>query len=93
MEFEGGMHYDMLKDECSYLEIMIMQACVLMRHGKSKSEALEECGITEKEFDENYSIVFPGATLDQLDEIIRICRRERGIECDSAENCDESNHL
>ena len=45
---ESGMNYDLLEDECSPLEFEIMRACVLMRHGKSKQEALKECEISEK---------------------------------------------
>lgn len=72
---DSGIYYDLLTDE-SELGIAIMEACVLMRHGKSKQEALRACKMSEKQFDENYSKVFPGRTLEQLDEINRICREQ-----------------
>jgi hypothetical protein len=76
-EFTPEMHYELLKDECSHLEIMIMTASVYMRRGMSKEKALAKCSITESQFNDNYSKVFPGSTLETLEKFIEIEREER----------------
>ncbi len=76
-EFTPAMHLDLLGDECSQLDMKIMTASVYMRRGMSKQDALNECGLTEKQFDENYSRVFPGSTLETLKKFIEIARVER----------------
>ena len=76
-EFTPEMHYEMLQDECSHLEMMIMAASVHMRRGMPKAEALAKFHITERQFDDNYSKVFPGSTLETLEKFIEIEREER----------------
>lgn len=76
-EFTPAMHLELLQDECSHLEMMIMTASVYMRRGMPKEEALAKCGITESQFNDNYSKVFPGSTLETLEKFIEIEREER----------------
>ncbi|MBO7566054.1 MAG: hypothetical protein J6T60_03025 [Bacteroidales bacterium] len=76
-EFTPEMHLEMLGDECSFLEMMIMKASVYMRRGMPKDEALAKCHITESQFNDNYSKVFPGSTLETLEKFIEIEREER----------------
>ena len=76
-EFTPEMHFELLQDECSHLEMMIRTASVKMRRGMPKEEALAKCGITESQFNDNYSTVYPGSSLEDLEIIIEIEREER----------------
>lgn len=76
-ELSPEMHYELMKGKCSHLEIQIMKASVLMRQGMSKEEALSKSGISELQFDDNYSKVFPGSTLETLKKFIEIAKEER----------------
>ena len=71
-EFTAEMHYEMLEDECSFFEIMIRKASVLMRKGIPKESACQQCGITMQQFKDNYSKIYPGNTLETLEDLIKI---------------------